>query len=59
MPTATRFPIQGNEVHNTILAHVVYRLKQSSDNTADLMMWLPSMMLTMLPDTTINSIGYP
>ena len=59
MPTATRFPIQGDEVHNTILAHVVYRLKQSSDNTADPKIVLLSMMLTMLPDATINSIGYP
>ena len=38
MPAATRSPIQDNEVHNVILAHVVYRLKQSSDNTPDLMM---------------------
>ena len=31
-------PIQDNEVHNVILAHVVYRLKQTLDNTPDLMM---------------------
>ena len=37
MPAATGILIQGNEFHNTLPVHVVYRLRHSSDNTVDQM----------------------